>query len=870
MDAQIGSPHLTIRQTAGLLAAAVISFGLSSVAAAQLGHPKRGLAMVNADESTLLASNASWYYTWGRNPGTPGVSDATYAPMFWGRWGINTTNINAIVNDPAVDMVLGFNEPDRSEQANMSVTEAVGLWDSLYNGFLGTGKSLVSPAVTDNAAGKQWLVDFKAGIEANGQTVDKVAFHWYGWNNPKNIQQAANNFINSATWYYDLWNKPVTVTEFAINDWNGSYGEAEMREANRQFLDLVLPWLDATPWIDSYAWYNWFDDSNMFERYEGPGRQPLRPAELGYTYAGVIHDGATYDIAGVDHGSQVAYLDRGNLTNSLGTGTLKHIDAMKSDNTIGGAADWSMTGSDTWVRIAESATLRKVGGNTVALDETTLDNRGTLEIVDGTLSFDNNAPISGDGVIRVMSEGQLNFGGQSRNTSVTFDEHLKLVGGRVSTTGSLTNGLNIGGGGMLSGRGAVDGELTIRSGATLRPESTQVEQLIDDFSGNLNDYTITRLINGNGGFGNEYTWRIREAGVEVVTNWHNGDEETALTRDDVTLGVGQELRAAYNHANLSQRDVGLYIGAGTPTLDVRRDFLNVFVSANGTVSSRGFNGNTILPIAGGDAVIPDELFIHRVDTDTFELGYYVNGIRSVITTRDVGNTAIGDAVGFYADIRSGGRRGALDDLTLIQPEGGPLTAGLLDIQGDLHLNAGSVLEIDLFDEGLSDHLDIARQFIANGDLAVSYAGFSSMEEGASYDLFDFASISGAFGDIVLPALSDGLLWDTSALLTEGILAVVSAVALPGDFDGDGLVAQGDLNLVLSHWGVDTSISGIPSGWINELPDGPVDQAELNAVLSNWGAAAAPSFGGSAIPEPATAAWAFVGALAISRRVNRRF
>ncbi|MEM9753212.1 MAG: hypothetical protein AAF916_07475 [Planctomycetota bacterium] len=36
-------------------------------------------------------------------------------------------------------------------------------------------------------------------------------------------------------------------------------------------------------------------------------------------------------------------------------------------------------------------------------------------------------------------------------------------------------------------------------------------------------------------------------------------------------------------------------------------------------------------------------------------------------------------------------------------------------------------------------------------------------------------------------------------------------------------------------------------------DGFIGQADLNAVLNNWGASAAPSFSGSGIPEPATAA-----------------
>jgi hypothetical protein len=65
--------------------------------------------------------------------------------------------------------------------------------------------------------------------------------------------------------------------------------------------------------------------------------------------------------------------------------------------------------------------------------------------------------------------------------------------------------------------------------------------------------------------------------------------------------------------------------------------------------------------------------------------------------------------------------------------------------------------------------------------------------------------------------------------------------LPGDYDGDGAVEQGDLDLVLLHWGQPAEAT--PPGWINNLPTGTVGQAQLDAVLLNWG---------ETIDSPATA------------------
>jgi hypothetical protein len=75
--------------------------------------------------------------------------------------------------------------------------------------------------------------------------------------------------------------------------------------------------------------------------------------------------------------------------------------------------------------------------------------------------------------------------------------------------------------------------------------------------------------------------------------------------------------------------------------------------------------------------------------------------------------------------------------------------------------------------------------------------------------------------------------------------------LQGDYNGNGLVEQADLDLVLSHWGA--SAATPPDAWIHDLPAGIIDQDELDRVLSGWGARAVlPRETASAapVPEPA--------------------
>ena len=73
-------------------------------------------------------------------------------------------------------------------------------------------------------------------------------------------------------------------------------------------------------------------------------------------------------------------------------------------------------------------------------------------------------------------------------------------------------------------------------------------------------------------------------------------------------------------------------------------------------------------------------------------------------------------------------------------------------------------------------------------------------------------------------------------------------SLPGDYDNDGLVGQGDLDLVLLNWGANAP--PVPGGWVNEQPSGLIGQTQLDGVLLNWGDTLAP-IAANAVPEPTT-------------------
>ncbi len=70
---------------------------------------------------------------------------------------------------------------------------------------------------------------------------------------------------------------------------------------------------------------------------------------------------------------------------------------------------------------------------------------------------------------------------------------------------------------------------------------------------------------------------------------------------------------------------------------------------------------------------------------------------------------------------------------------------------------------------------------------------------------------------------------------EAVFHPELTVSLAGDYNGNGQVEQGDLDLVLQNWGAGVSVPGGINGWVNDAAGiAIVDQDELDRVLQNWG------------------------------------
>jgi hypothetical protein len=155
-----------------------------------------------------------------------------------------------------------------------------------------------------------------------------------------------------------------------------------------------------------------------------------------------------------------------------------------------------------------------------------------------------------------------------------------------------------------------------------------------------------------------------------------------------------------------------------------------------------------------------------------------------------------------------------------------------------------------------DQLHVTGTLTLGGTLDVELvdlgAGRFAPNAGDSFDILDWGNLAGTFSSLLLPALATGKSWDTSELYTTGVLSVV-ATAVPGDYNGDGIVGPEDYDVWAATFGSTEDLRA------DANHDGVVDAADytvwrdhLGQMLGAGSGAAGYRLGASARPLSAAA------------------
>jgi hypothetical protein len=191
---------------------------------------------------------AKWTYNWNNERNS--TLDAEYVPIRQTQWwpGFGVTNAKTNVTH-----LLGFNEPNSADQANLTPDQAIGAWP----GLMESGLRLGSPAITDG--GSSWLYSFMDKADSAGFRVDFVAVHFYRG------CQTATQFYSFLKAIHDRTGRPIWITEFNNGaNWTNTTGcpqptYAQEATAIQSFLNM----LDTTSFVERYALYEWVQDTRQ-------------------------------------------------------------------------------------------------------------------------------------------------------------------------------------------------------------------------------------------------------------------------------------------------------------------------------------------------------------------------------------------------------------------------------------------------------------------------------------------------------------------------------------------------------------------------------------------------------------------------------
>lgn len=376
-------------------------------------------------------------------------------------------------------------------------------------------------------------------------------------------------------------------------------------------------------------------------------------------------------------------------------------------------------------------TLLKAGAGTLTLGVNNSYTGGTL-ITGGTVSL-NTVGAAGSGNI-TASNGNLTL--NSVGGPATTANNLIFSGPATLTVTSGNN--NQATTGTWTGGGALN--VSIASGGTYSPR------------GSMSGFTGSVTLGGAG------TFRFYGSAGSSGASFNLGSGTASIiTRDGGTVSLG----------SLSGGS-GTFL-RGASSSDVATTFIIGGNNASTTFSGTITNGNTAVR----------SIAITKQGTGTLMLTG-TNGY-SGATTVDTGKLLVNgnqifatNTVTVNANGTLGGN-GIIGGGTIVNGVLAPGTSiGKLSFNSHLTLNAASRSQFEISKNPFTnDQATVIGNVTFGGTLDALNTSIEALEAGDNYQLFSAANYLGAFANYELPALDEGLAWNTSQLATNGRLWVVS-------------------------------------------------------------------------------------------------
>ena len=214
---------------------------------------KRGVAFsfTQVTDLPLMSPYISWDYNWGNTPSNDAAmwfdaNEMDYCPMCW-NGNYNADAIRAFVAaHPNTKYLLGFNEPNLTDQANMTPAQAAAIWSSVVALAKELNLKLVSPAMNyGTLAGYsdpiKWLDEFFAQPNVDINDIYAISIHCY-----MSSASAVQGYVEK----FEKYNKPIWMTEFCA--WDPVPGSVTTQ---MDYMCAVLNYMESRPSVQRYAWF---------------------------------------------------------------------------------------------------------------------------------------------------------------------------------------------------------------------------------------------------------------------------------------------------------------------------------------------------------------------------------------------------------------------------------------------------------------------------------------------------------------------------------------------------------------------------------------------------------------------------------------
>lgn len=203
------------------------------------------------DDVNVLGTGISWSYNWGYSYNTSfdtAISDnkIDYCPMAWNA--VNKAEIRSYVAaHPNCKYLLAFNEPNLTDQANMTPQQAAAKWGDVKAIADELGLKVISPAMNYGTLANysdpiKWLDEFFTLVPLSD--VDGIAIHCY---------MANVSALQSYVELFKKYRKPIWLTEFCA--WDGLNSNSFTAEGQQGYLTDAVNYLESDPDVFRYAWF---------------------------------------------------------------------------------------------------------------------------------------------------------------------------------------------------------------------------------------------------------------------------------------------------------------------------------------------------------------------------------------------------------------------------------------------------------------------------------------------------------------------------------------------------------------------------------------------------------------------------------------